>query len=125
MSDYDELAKALYAIDAGSNGTPYAKLTADERAPYEREAKRTLMERRAAADPDAARKRFAELTAQYDAIDAKRTKLQLERDSKVDTHPEKDIRAYRDRIIKLHNEAAPIEEERAAISRALGGKTAA
>jgi hypothetical protein len=125
MSDYTELAKALYAVDTGGNGTAYSRLNADERAPYEREAKRMFLERRATADPDAARARFAELTKQYDEIDAKRTKLQLERDSKVDTHPEKDIRAYRDRIIKLHNEAAPIEEERAAISRALDGKTAA
>lgn len=75
--------------------------------------------------PDKLRKRFAELTKQYDAKDAKRTALQLERDGKVDTHPEKDIRAYRSRITKLHAEIAPIEEERAAISRALGGKTAA
>lgn len=74
--------------------------------------------------PDKLRARFAELTKKYDLIDAKRTKLQLERDGKVDTHPEKDIRAYRDRIIKLHKEAAPIEEDRAAISRALGGRTA-
>lgn len=73
--------------------------------------------------PDKLRKRFAELTEQHDKLDAKRTALQLERDGKVDTHPEKDIRAYRGRIIKLHNEIAPIEEERGIISRALGGKT--
>lgn len=73
--------------------------------------------------PDKMRKRFAELTEQHDKLDAKRTALQLERDSKVDTHPEKVVRAYRDRIIKLHEEIAPIEEERAMISRALGGKT--
>lgn len=74
--------------------------------------------------PDKMRKRFAELTERYDKLDAKRTALQLERDGKVDTRPEKDIRAYRDRIIKLHNEIAPIEAERAIISRALNGKTA-
>lgn len=74
--------------------------------------------------PEKLRARFAELTEQHDKLDAKRTALQSERDSKVDKAPEKDIRSYRDRIIKLHNEIAPIEMERAAISRALGGKTA-
>lgn len=74
---------------------------------------------------DKLRARFAELTKRHDALDAKRTALQMERDGKVGTHPEKEIRAYRDRIIKLHNEIAPIEEERAIISRALGGKTSA
>lgn len=73
--------------------------------------------------PDKMRKRFAELTEQHDKFDARRTALQLERDSKVDTHPEKEIRAYAPKIKKLHEEIAPIEAERAIISRALGGKT--
>lgn len=73
--------------------------------------------------PDKMRKRFAELTTQYDRLDAKRTALQLERDGKVDTRPEKEIRAYAPKIKKLHAEIAPIEEERALISRALNGKT--
>jgi hypothetical protein len=74
--------------------------------------------------PDSLRKRFAEITKKYDAIDAKRTKLQLERDGKVDkvAAPKLD-KDYGDKIRKLHAEAAPIEEERAMISRALGGKT--
>lgn len=73
--------------------------------------------------PDKLRKRFAELTKQYDKLDARRTALQRERDGKVDSAPEKVIRGYRDKIIKLHNEIAPIEAERAVIARALGGKT--
>ena len=73
--------------------------------------------------PDKLRKRFAELTSKYDAVDAKRTKLQHERDGKVDKLSMAELRAYGDKIRKLHAEAAPIEEERAMISRALGGQT--
>lgn len=73
--------------------------------------------------PDSLRKRFAELTRQYDGIDAKRTKLQLERDGKIDNLSMAKVREYAVKIRKLHQEAAPIEEQRAIISRALGGKT--
>ena len=73
--------------------------------------------------PDKLRKRFAELTKKYDAIDAKRSKVQIERDGKIDKLSMADARSYASRIRKLHAEAAPIEEERAAISRALGGQT--
>lgn len=76
--------------------------------------------------PDKLRKRFAELSKKYDGIDAKRTKLQRERDRKVDKVPAPKLdKDYGDRIRKLHAEAVPIEEERAMISRALGGKTSA
>lgn len=74
--------------------------------------------------PETLRKRFAELTKKYEAVDADRTKLQHERDRKVAKGiPAKDERAYADKIKKLHAKAAPIEEERAMIARALGGKT--
>jgi len=74
--------------------------------------------------PDKLRARFAELTKKYEAVDAKRTKLQQERDGKVDKLSMAELRSYADKIKKLHAEAAPIEEERAAIARALGGRTA-
>lgn len=74
--------------------------------------------------PDKLRARFAELTKKYDAGDAKRTALQHERDGKIAKGlPPAEERAYAVKIKKLHAELAPIEEERAAISRALGGKT--
>lgn len=75
--------------------------------------------------PDKMRRRFATLSEQYDKLDAERTALQRERDGKVDTRPEKEIRAYAPQIRKLHEKIAPIEEERAMISRALNGKTSA
>lgn len=74
--------------------------------------------------PDKLRARFAELSKKYDAIDAKRTALQKERDGKIDSMGMTQEKAYAERIKKLHAEAAPIEEERAAISRALNGQTA-
>jgi hypothetical protein len=73
--------------------------------------------------PDKLRKRFAELTKQYEVIDAKRTALQLERDGKDGKLTDTSRRAYADKIKKLHGQAAPVETERAMIARALGGKT--
>lgn len=75
-------------------------------------------------DPKKMRARFATLTKQYDAIDADRTKLQLERDGKEGALTDKARRDYADKIKALHAKAAPIETERAMIARALGGKTA-
>lgn len=81
--------------------------------------------------PDTLRKQFAKLTRQHDALDAKLQPLRDELNAVVAgkgsvtvlqaAKREADLRP---KIRKLQEELAPIEMERAAIARALGGKTA-
>lgn len=80
--------------------------------------------------PDKLRARFRDLTKKHDALDAK---LQPLRDELNDVVAGKgDITVLqaskreselRPKIRKLQEELAPLEMERAAIARALGGKT--
>jgi predicted nucleic acid-binding Zn-ribbon protein len=81
--------------------------------------------------PDTLRKRFAKLTKESDALEAKLAPLRSELNDVVAgkgnitvlqaSKREADLRP---KIRKLQEELAPIEMERAAIARALGGKTA-
>jgi chromosome segregation ATPase len=81
--------------------------------------------------PDTLRKRFAKLTKESDALEAKLAPLRAELNDVVAgksnitvlqaSKREADLRP---KIRKLQEELAPIEMERAAIARALGGKTA-
>lgn len=72
--------------------------------------------------PDKLRKRFAELTRQYEAKDAKRAPLQAKRDKYMETVGKK-LADFDKQIIVANKGMYEIEMERAAISRALGGKT--
>lgn len=72
--------------------------------------------------PDKLRARFAELTKQYEAKDAKRAPIQAERDKYMETVGKK-LAGFDDRIRAANKGLYEIEMERAAISRALGGKT--
>jgi hypothetical protein len=67
-------------------------------------------------DPVAARARFAELTKEFE-------ELKAERDAKDDKLTRSQMRAYDDKIRKANVGLYEIEMERAALSRALGGKT--
>ena len=81
--------------------------------------------------PDTLRKRFRELTKKADALEGKLQPLREELNDVVAgkgnisvlqaSKREADIRPQ---IVKLQKELAPIEMERAALARALGGKTA-
>ena len=81
--------------------------------------------------PDTLRKQFAKLTKQSDALEAKLQPMRNELNDVVAgkgnitvmqaSKREADLRP---KIRKLQEELAPIEMERAAIARALGGKTA-
>lgn len=80
--------------------------------------------------PDKIRKRFHDLTAEREKIDAKLEPLRKERDAILagDTdlsvkkaHARQNVLA--EKIEALQKELAPIENERAACARALGGKT--
>lgn len=73
--------------------------------------------------PDKLRARFAELTKQYEAKDAKRAPLQAERDKKFDSLTPAKLRDFDKRIKAANKGMYEIEMERAAIARALGGKT--
>jgi nucleoside phosphorylase len=80
--------------------------------------------------PPTLRKRFRELTKKYDAIEAKLDPLRAELNDTVAGKGNISViqatareATLRPRIRKLQEEAAPIEMERAAIARALGGKT--
>lgn len=74
--------------------------------------------------PDKLRARFAELTRKYEAQDAKRAPIQQARDKYMETHGRK-LADFDDRIRKANAGLYEIEMERAAIARALGGKTSA
>lgn len=73
--------------------------------------------------PDKLRARFAELTKQYNAMDAKRAPLQQERDKKHASLTTKQLQVYDDKIRKANKGMYEVEMERAMIARALGGKT--
>ena len=80
--------------------------------------------------PENLRKRFRELTKKSDALEAKLAPLREELNEVVAgkgnitvlqaSKREADIRPQ---IVKLQKELAPIEMERAALARALGGRT--
>lgn len=80
--------------------------------------------------PDKLRKRFKDLTAEYDALDKKLQPLRDELDKVVAGEGNVTVKEARKReeqlrpkIKELQEKQYPIEMERAAISRALGGKT--
>lgn len=79
--------------------------------------------------PENLRKRWKELTAKHDAIDAKLSPLREELDATLadESLTVKVARAkeakLRPQIKALQEELYPIEMERAAVARALGGKT--
>ena len=81
--------------------------------------------------PDTLRKRFRELTKKADALEAKLAPLRKELNETVAGKNNISViqatareATVRPRIRKLQEELAPIEMERAALARALGGKTA-
>jgi uncharacterized membrane protein len=79
--------------------------------------------------PEALRAHFQTLTAQRAAIDVKLDPLRDELDELMqnDKLPAGVVRereaGLREQIRSLQNELAPIEQERAAVARALNGKT--
>lgn len=80
-------------------------------------------------EPKALRKQFHSLTAKHDAIQKKLQPLRDELDGLFsdDSNTLKKVRereaVIRPKIVELQNELYPIEMERAAVARALGGKT--
>ena len=75
--------------------------------------------------PDSLRKHFHALSKKRVAIDAELDPLRAQLNAMVakDSHSAKDEAALREKIVKLQQKLAPIENERAAVSRALGGQT--
>ena len=73
--------------------------------------------------PDALRKRFHSLSDQRAKIDAKLEPLRAKLDAGSGKTASADEKATRDQIVKLQAELAPIEQERAALARALNGNT--
>jgi chromosome segregation ATPase len=80
--------------------------------------------------PDKIRSRFHELTANRAKIDAKLDPLREELADLIAGNTKLSVKAARTReekvrarIVELQVELAPIENERAACARALGGKT--
>lgn len=80
--------------------------------------------------PDTLRSHFADLTGQREKIDAKLVPLREELDKLAAGDTDLSVkkaqareRQVREQIVKLQGELAPIEQERAAVARALGGKT--
>jgi chromosome segregation ATPase len=80
--------------------------------------------------PDKIRARFHELTAERAKIDAKLNPLRAELDELAAADTKLSVKAarareakVRDQIKALQNQLFPIENERAACARALGGKT--
>ena len=80
--------------------------------------------------PDNLRKRFRELTKKADALEAKLAPLRKELNETVAGKGNISViqatareATVRPRIRKLQEELAPIEMERAALARALGGRT--
>lgn len=71
--------------------------------------------------PEKLRARFAELTKQYDASPIH--KLKAERDAKADKLTRAQLVKYDEKIRAANKGLYEIEMERAAIARALGGKT--
>lgn len=81
-------------------------------------------------DPKSLRKQFHSLTAKHDAIQKKLQPLRDELDGLVAGDGDVSVKKAREReaalrpkIKDLQNELYPIEMERAAVARALGGKT--
>jgi chromosome segregation ATPase len=80
--------------------------------------------------PDKIRARFHELTGERAKIDAKLDPLRDELASLIAGDTDLTVKkarareaTVRDRIVDLQQQLAPIENERAACARALGGKT--
>jgi hypothetical protein len=73
--------------------------------------------------PDKLRKRFAELTKRYEAKAGPRDKIMAERDGKADKLTRAQFVTYDKKITAANKGIYEIEMERAAIARALGGKT--
>lgn len=79
--------------------------------------------------PENLRKQFRKLTADHDAVQKKLQPLRDELDAinSDNTITAKKLRdreaVIRPKIVELQNELYPIEMERAAVARALGGKT--
>jgi hypothetical protein len=74
--------------------------------------------------PDALRARFAELTDEFDALNAPLLALKAERDEKYADLTVAEVQAYDEKIRAANDPRLyEIEMERAAIARALNGKT--
>jgi chromosome segregation ATPase len=80
--------------------------------------------------PDKIRARFHELTAERAKIDAKLDPLRAELADLISGDTDLTAKkarsreaSVRDKIVDLQQQLAPIENERAACARALGGKT--
>ena len=73
--------------------------------------------------PAKLRARFAELAKQYEAKAAPRDKLRAERDARHAKLTQAELAKYDDKIRKANEGLFDIEMERAAVARALGGKT--
>lgn len=76
--------------------------------------------------PKALRKRFAELTDEFEPKAEKRDAIKRERDEYVEkgTVSLKKLAEYDKKIIAANKGLYDLEMERAAVARALGGKTA-
>lgn len=74
------------------------------------------------ADPKSLRKRFHELSAQVAKIEAKLAPLFEELSAALDGPQDKEAE-IRSRIVKVREGMYEMEMERAALARALGGKT--
>jgi hypothetical protein len=122
----ERLAKASFALAPQAVETPWEELPDHVREGWKREGYRAALNQDAATLPlDEARARFAHLTAIYEKGAGKRDKLMHERDRKIDTLGHKAERAFAERIKKANEGLYEVEMERAALVRALGGKTTA
>jgi hypothetical protein len=74
--------------------------------------------------PEKLRKRFKELTDKFEPKAEARDAIKRERDAKGDGLTAKQAAAYDAKIRKANEGLYELEMERAAISRALGGRTA-
>lgn len=73
--------------------------------------------------PDKLRARFAELTKKYETRAGPRDKLMAERDAKAAKLTRAQFVEYDKKITAANKGIYEIEMERAAVARALGGKT--
>jgi hypothetical protein len=122
-TDIDRMARASHALEGDER--KFEELTPLEQQHRKHAGYRAALDKAARAlSIEEAREAFAKQTQEFEAAAEKRDAIKRERDGKGDKLTLAEARKYDERIRKANEGLFELEMERAALARALEGRTA-
>lgn len=119
----EQFGKNAFALSGDERN--WSDLDEPEKVQWRHRGFRAALDLRAQSlSPPDARAKFKALTEEFDKKFAPLVKLKEERDKKADKLTRSEFAEYDNRIRKANEGLYEIEMERAAVARALGGRTA-